>query len=151
MTIVRPPARWGAVKLKGKKIIKFEEKNQINEGWINGGFFVFNKNIFKQFNQDSNYVLEADILPKISSVNQLFAYKHSGFWQCMDTLRDKKILEKLSLNKFPPWLNKKIMNKILTEDLKYIFNNHKFKNSLKNKKIFLIGSEGFIGFILNTI
>ena len=104
MTVVRPPARWGAVKLKNEKIVKFEEKNQINEGWINGGFFVFNKEIFNRFNiNEKNYVLETDLLPKLSETNQLFAYKHRGFWQCMDTLRDKIILEKLSLKKIPPW------------------------------------------------
>ena len=65
----------------------------MDEGWINGGFFVFEKKVFKFIKNDQTY-LEREPLQKISKKNQLYAYKHSGFWQCMDTLRDKEILEK---------------------------------------------------------
>ena len=93
LTAVRPPARFGAIKIKGKKISYFKEKSKLDEGWINGGFFVFEKKVFKFIKNDQTY-LEKEPLQKISKKNQLYAYKHSGFWQCMDTLRDKEILEK---------------------------------------------------------
>ena len=93
LTAVRPPARFGAIKIKGKKISYFKEKSKLDEGWINGGFFVFEKKVFKFIKNDQTY-LEREPLQKISKKNQLYAYKHSGFWQCMDTLRDKEILEK---------------------------------------------------------
>ena len=93
LTAVRPPARFGAIKIKGKKISYFKEKSKLDEGWINGGFFVFEKKVFKFIKNDQTY-LEREPLQKISKKNQLYAYKHSGFWQCRDTLRDKEILEK---------------------------------------------------------
>ena len=96
MSVVRPPARWGYAVLNKSMIKKFEEKNQINEGWINGGFFVLNKKIFKYFEKfktKKTIVFERDILPPLAKQKQLAAYKHKGFWQCMDTLRDKEILE----------------------------------------------------------
>ena len=93
LTAVRPPARFGAIKIKGKKISYFKEKSKLDEGWINGGFFVFEKKVFKFIKNDQTY-LEREPLQKISKKNQLYAYKHSGFWQCMYTLRDKEILEK---------------------------------------------------------
>ena len=108
MTAVRPAARWGHVTLKKNLITKFEEKNQLNEGWINGGFFVFDKKFFKYFknfkNKDST-ILEKDILPKISQKKKLVAYKHLGFWKCVDTLRDKIYLNNLIKNKKMPWMN----------------------------------------------
>lgn len=97
MTIVRPPARWGYVVLKKDLIKNFEEKNQLNEGWINGGFFVLNKKVFKYFEKykDKNsIVFEKDILPYLAKKKELVAYKHKGFWQCMDTMRDKVLLNK---------------------------------------------------------
>ena len=93
LTAVRPPARFGAIKIKGKRVSYFKEKSKLDEGWINGGFFVFEKKIFKFIKNDQTY-LEREPLQRISKKNQLYAYKHSGFWQCMDTLRDKEILEK---------------------------------------------------------
>ena len=98
LTVVRPPARWGHVTIKKKLITKFEEKNQLNEGWINGGFFVFEKNFFnfyKSYKKKESVVLESDILPKLSKKKQLSAYQHLGFWKCMDTLRDKTYLTEL--------------------------------------------------------
>ena len=93
LTAVRPPARFGAIKLNNNRVNYFKEKSKLDEGWINGGFFVFNKKIFDFIKSDKTY-LEREPLQKISKNNQLYAFKHEGFWQCMDTLRDKEILEK---------------------------------------------------------
>ena len=98
MTVVRPPARWGFAKIKNNLVKKFEEKNQLNEGWINGGFFVLNKKVFKIFSKykdKKNIIFEKHILPLLAKKNQLAANKHENFWQCMDTLRDKNFLNKI--------------------------------------------------------
>jgi len=106
MTVVRPPARWGYVKILGNKIESFEEKNVKNEGWINGGFMVFEPKIFDSFNYTNKTNLENDILSNVAKKKQLSAFKHGKFWQCMDTLRDKITLNNLN-KKNPPWKNKK--------------------------------------------
>lgn len=93
ISAVRPPARFGFIKLKKNKVSCFREKSSLDEGWINGGFMVLNKKIFKYLKNDQTY-LERQPLEKLSNQSQLYAYKHEGFWQCMDTLRDKEILEK---------------------------------------------------------
>ena len=93
LTAVRPPARFGAIKIKGKKVTYFKEKSKLNEGWINGGFFVFEKEIFNYIKNDQTF-LEKEPLSKIGNLKKLNAFKHNGFWQCMDTVRDKEILEK---------------------------------------------------------
>ena len=93
LTAVRPPARFGAIKIKGKKVSYFKEKSKLDEGWINGGFFVFEPEIFN-FIQNDNTFLEREPLIKLGNLKQLNAFKHQGFWQCMDTVRDKEILEK---------------------------------------------------------
>ncbi len=93
LTAVRPPARFGAIKIKGNKVNVFREKSALDEGWINGGFFVMEQDIFKYLKNDNTY-LERDPLATLGKRRKLFAYKHYGFWQCMDTLRDKNILEK---------------------------------------------------------
>jgi glucose-1-phosphate cytidylyltransferase len=97
LTAVRPPARFGAIKVKGKKVTYFKEKSKLNEGWINGGFFVFEPKIFSYIRNDKTY-LEKEPLTKLGKLKQLNAYKYEGFWQCMDTIRDKEILES-NLNK----------------------------------------------------
>ena len=105
MTVVRPPVRFGEVKLKGNLITSFKEKPQVSSGWINGGFFVFNSKIFKFIKGDQT-MLEREPLEKLSKINELTAFKHYGFWQCMDTLRDKKLLNdiyKIKKNK-SPWI-----------------------------------------------
>jgi glucose-1-phosphate cytidylyltransferase len=94
LTAVRPPARFGAIKINGKKVIYFKEKSKLDEGWINGGFFVFEPEIFKYLKNDSTF-LEREPLSKLGKQKKLNAYRHNGFWQCMDTLRDKEIIEKL--------------------------------------------------------
>ena len=83
--------------------MSFEEKNAINAGWINGGFMVMNSKYF-QFIDKKNQMLERDSFQKCLSHKKLFAYKHTKFWQCMDNIRDKYLLEKLCKQKPPPWL-----------------------------------------------
>jgi len=93
LTAVRPPARFGAIKIKGKKVILFKEKSALDEGWINGGFFVMEPKIFKYLKNDQTY-LEREPMRKLGYEKKLLAFKHSGFWHCMDTIRDKEILER---------------------------------------------------------
>jgi len=93
LTAVRPPARFGAIKLKGKKVFYFKEKSSLDEGWINWGYFVFEPEIFKFLKNDKT-LLEKDPMEKLSRKRKLGAFKHYDFWQCMDTARDKEILEK---------------------------------------------------------
>ena len=93
LSAVRPPARFGAIKIKGSKVAVFREKSSLDEGWINGGFFVMEKEIFKYLKNDKTY-LEREPLTTLGKKRKLSAYKHYDFWQCMDTLRDKEILEK---------------------------------------------------------
>jgi len=93
LTAVRPPARFGAIKITNNKVRYFKEKSSLDEGWINGGFFVIEPEIFRYIKNDKTY-LERSPLEKIASKGQLTAFKHDGFWQCMDTIRDKEILEK---------------------------------------------------------
>ena len=93
LTAVRPPARFGGIKISNNVVKYFKEKSKLDEGWINGGFFVMEPEIIKYI-KDKNTVLERYPLEKLSNLKKLGAYKHSGFWQCVDTIRDKEILEK---------------------------------------------------------
>jgi len=102
LTAVRPPSRFGGLVFKGDLVAKFSEKPQVGEGWINGGFMVCEPAIFQYLKNDRS-ILEVDALEKLASDGQLAAYKHTGFWQCMDTLRDKRFLEKLWNEKKAPW------------------------------------------------
>jgi len=102
VTAVRPPARFGAIKLNGDKVTSFREKSHLGEGWINGGFFVIEPDFFNFIGGDDSF-LEREPLEKAVSKGELFAYKHNGFWQCMDTKRDKDYLEEIYL-KEAPWL-----------------------------------------------
>lgn len=94
LTAVHPPARFGELKIKKSKVIKFEEKPQLIKGWINGGFFVFNFKIFK-FLTNKNVMLERDPIQRIIKNNNFMAYQHKDFWMCMDTARDRALLEKI--------------------------------------------------------
>ncbi|MDC3082585.1 sugar phosphate nucleotidyltransferase [Candidatus Pelagibacter sp.] len=94
LTAVRPPARFGSIKLNHNKVKIFKEKSKLDEGWINGGFFVFEPDIFKYIRNDQTY-LEREPLEIFSKKSQLMAFKHHGFWQCMDTKRDKQLIEKI--------------------------------------------------------
>jgi glucose-1-phosphate cytidylyltransferase len=94
LTAVRPPARFGAMKLNGNKVKLFKEKDKMDEGWINGGFFVMESKFLNYIKDDGTF-LEREPLEKATSVNQLMAFKHKGFWQCMDSKKDKDKLEKI--------------------------------------------------------
>ena len=94
VTAVRPPARFGELKIKNNKVISFKEKPQINQGWINGGFFVANKSFLKFIKNDKD-ILEKKPLELASKTGQLNAFKHHGFWKCMDTIRDKQVMEEI--------------------------------------------------------
>ena len=107
ITIVRPPARWGAVKIKNNNVKKFEEKNNKNEGWVNGGFMVFEPDNFKYFNKKIDCVLERDVFNLLIKKRKLSAYKHKDFWQPMDTLREKNILNNMWKSNMAPWKYKK--------------------------------------------
>ncbi len=93
LSAVRPPARFGAIKIKGNLVNYFKEKSKLDEGWINGGFFVMEPK-FLDFIKNDKTFLEREPLEKVAKKKQLSAYKHSNFWQCMDTLRDKENIEK---------------------------------------------------------
>jgi len=103
VTAVRPPARFGVMKLDGSRVNYFHEKSQTDAGWINGGYFVFNSEIFNYLNNDES-VLEEFPLQKLTAEGELMAFKHDGFWQCMDTLRDKEFLDELCEQGNTPWL-----------------------------------------------
>ncbi len=92
LTAVRPPARFGAVKLKGNLVKYFKEKSKLDEGWINGGFFVMEPNFLKYIKDDKTF-LERGPLEKMFKKKQLVAYRHSGFWQCVDTKRDLDLVK----------------------------------------------------------
>lgn len=98
ITAVRPPARFGAIKLQNNDVKFFREKSKLDEGWINGGFFVFEPEIFKFIKSDSTY-LEKEPMEQLSLRKKLKAFKHNGFWQCVDTKRDRDLLEKQIKNK----------------------------------------------------
>ncbi len=102
LTAVRPPARFGALYLDGPQVTGFSEKSQASEGWINGGFMVLEPDVFSYLDGDS-CVLERAPLERLAADGQLAAFKHSGFWQPMDTLRDKHLLEELWGSGLAPW------------------------------------------------
>ena len=100
VTAVRPPARFGEIVIKNEKVISFKEKPQITHGWINGGFFVANSSFLKFIRGDKE-ILEKWPLEKATKLKQLSAFKHTGFWKCMDVKRDRDELQKIyNLNKF---------------------------------------------------
>lgn len=102
VTAVRPPARFGALDLDGDTIRSFQEKPQLGEGWINGGFMVLERSVLDRIEGDDT-VLERDVLSKIAADGELRAFRHEGFWQCMDTLRDVRTLQGLWENGNAPW------------------------------------------------
>jgi glucose-1-phosphate cytidylyltransferase len=102
VTAVRPPARFGGLVFEGDMIKEFVEKPQIGEGWINGGFLVFEPGIFDYLTDDSAS-LEVMLLERLARDGQLAAYRHEGFWQCMDTLRELRLLQSLWDKGQAPW------------------------------------------------
>jgi glucose-1-phosphate cytidylyltransferase len=105
VTSVRPPARFGGMNIDNGKVLDFKEKPQSGEGWINGGFFVFEQGIFDYLENDAT-ILEQQPLENLSKDGQLMAYEHSGYWQCMDTVRDRDALQELWKSGNAPWTSK---------------------------------------------
>ncbi|MCG2717860.1 MAG: glucose-1-phosphate cytidylyltransferase [Nanoarchaeota archaeon] len=103
VTGVHPSSRFGELVIKNKQVIKFSEKPQIKEGFINGGFFVFNKKFFDYLKEDDNCYLEKEPLEKLALDKELMVYPHEDFWQCMDTYRELEILNDLWKSPAPPW------------------------------------------------
>ena len=102
LTAIKPNPHFGKIIFKGNKVVKFLEKDKKKENWINGGFFVCEKKIFKYMNK-KNTIFESDVLRFLANNKELAAYKHKDFWYCMDTLRDKRHLNSLWLSKKAPW------------------------------------------------
>jgi len=102
MTSVRPPARYGHMEIEGDNVVEFSEKPQTGEGWINGAFFVLEPGVFDYIDRDETQ-FEKEPLEGLARDGQLMAYKHNYFWQCMDTLREKYILEELWRSGKAPW------------------------------------------------
>jgi len=104
LTAVRPPARFGGLLFDGDRVSQFTEKPQIGEGWINGGFFVLEPGVIDYICDGDASVWESGALEKLALDGQLMAYKHEGFWQPMDTLREHRYLERLWNTGNPPWV-----------------------------------------------
>ena len=102
ISAVRPTARFGELYLEGDMVLSFKEKPQLQEGWINGGFFVLEPKFFGYIDGDETF-LEREPIEKVAEERQLIAYKHEGFWQCMDTRRDWELLKSLLEEGTPPW------------------------------------------------
>lgn len=102
VTAVHPPARFGGLSLDGERVSRFSEKAQTDEGWINGGFFVFDPRIFDYLDDDDS-VLERDPMERLAEEGQLMAFRHRGFWQPMDTQRERDLLESLWVGGKAPW------------------------------------------------
>lgn len=102
LTAVQPPGRYGALGLDGDTVLQFQEKPDGDNAWINGGFFVLEPSVLERINDDTTS-WEAEVLPQLAADTQLAAYRHTGFWQPMDTLRDRTRLEELWLSGQAPW------------------------------------------------
>jgi glucose-1-phosphate cytidylyltransferase len=103
VSAVRPAARFGDLELDGSKVKSFEEKPQMHEGWINGGFFIFEPEFFDYIDSDDT-ILEREPLEKVARMGEMMAYRHDGFWHCMDTKRDHDLLEGLWSKGAAPWV-----------------------------------------------
>lgn len=104
ITAVRPTARFGQIGVHEGQVIDFSEKPQVTDGWVNGGFFVFERSVFDHADPSPGLSLEHHVLPDLARQNQLGAYHHSGFWQCMDTYRDLLLLNELCKADKAPWM-----------------------------------------------
>lgn len=102
VTAVRPPARFGRLELEGDRVTSFVEKPQMSEGWINGGFFVLEPKVF-DYISDDHVMFEQTPLEKLAQENQLAAFRHNDFWQCVDTIRDLRLLNDMWQHKETPW------------------------------------------------
>jgi glucose-1-phosphate cytidylyltransferase len=103
VTGVHPPSRFGELAISDKHVSAFTEKPNVNEGHINGGFFVFDRRIFDYVTEDDNCILEKEPLENLARDKELMVYFHDGFWQCMDTMRDMALLNKLWKQNQAPW------------------------------------------------
>jgi len=103
LTGVHPSSRFGELLVKGKNVVKFNEKPLVSQGFINGGFFVFDKELFSYLNSDDDCSLEREPLGRLSCEGKLSVYKHDSFWQCMDTQRELDILNDLWRKNNAPW------------------------------------------------
>jgi glucose-1-phosphate cytidylyltransferase len=101
VTAVHPPARFGQLEMEGDRVWSFSEK-PLDQGWINGAFFVLEPEVFDLIDGDDT-LFEKEPMERMAAAGELMAYRHEGFWQCMDTLRDKKLLEDLWAEGNPPW------------------------------------------------
>ncbi|HMG40444.1 MAG TPA: sugar phosphate nucleotidyltransferase, partial [Acidimicrobiales bacterium] len=101
LTAVRPPVRFGHMELDGDRVVEFSEKPPASEGWINGAFFVFEPGVFDYIDGDDTR-FEKEPLENLALDGELMAFRHEGFWQCMDTVRDRRLLEDLWATD-PPW------------------------------------------------
>lgn len=102
LTAVRPTARFGHLEMQGNNVVEFSEKNQTKEGWINGAFFVLEPEVFDYIDADDTH-FEKEPLERLAAEGQLMAYRHESFWQCMDTLRERNLLESLWQSGKAPW------------------------------------------------
>jgi glucose-1-phosphate cytidylyltransferase len=103
VTAVRPPARFGALELDGARVVEFTEKPQVGDGWINGGFFVFEPGVFEYLDETP---LERGPLERLAAAGELMAFRHDGFWQPMDTMRERHVLEALWQSGEAPWVKR---------------------------------------------
>ena len=104
LTAVHPPSRFGEITISEDRVTSFKEKAQMGQGYINGGFFIFNKKLFDFLNEDETRDFEFSSIQQLIKTNNLMAYKHESFWQCMDNIREKTYLNKLINEKMAPWI-----------------------------------------------
>ena len=102
LTAIHPPARFGSLHFDGQRITRFAEKSQVDEGWVNGGYMVLEPEVFDYLKDDSS-ILELHAMEQLSHEGKLAGYRHDGFWQCMDSLRDQMTLEGMWNSGKPPW------------------------------------------------
>lgn len=103
VTAVRPPGRFGEIALRGQQVLDFSEKPQVSQGWISGGFFVFERRLLDRLQDDPELIFERGPLTELARDGELMAYQHEGFWQPMDTARDYRFLNDLWSSGSAPW------------------------------------------------
>ena len=104
LTAVHPPSRFGEITVSKNQVTSFKEKAQMGQGYINGGFFIFNKNIFDYLDSSENFDFEFEAIQNLVEKKNLMAFKHESFWQCMDNIREKKYLNNLVKTNTAPWI-----------------------------------------------
>ncbi len=132
LTAVRPPARFGHLEMDGDAICEFSEKVQTKEGWINGAFFVLEPEVFDYIENDDTQ-WEKDPLENLAKDGQLMAYRHNSFWQCMDTLRDKKRLEEMWQSGNAPWKTWENLDARITDGTQGLHRSHSQPNAVGSR------------------